>query len=269
VSEKITPGPVSGVAGIKEAVCIHANKLFDSIRDKDCIEDLRLYLTIESQATVESAVNVRPKTARLLYVDVHVEEISFNKGYYTVDLRYYYLVTGDAFSSACKPAEITGLAVFDKRVVLFGSESAARVFSSKPPVCDGCECECSRMPMATVEAVDPMVLGMKLVDICECRYDQCAVDIPDCISSMIPGELNFGNSQRRVYVTLGQFSIVYLERDTQMLIPAYDYCMPRKEGLPAQDDDPCTLFSKIHFPVDDFFPADAPDRSHGRCECGE
>ena len=34
---------------------------------------------------------------------------------------------------------------------------------------------------------------------------------------------------RRVYVTLGQFSIVRLERDSQLLIPVYDYCMPEKE----------------------------------------
>jgi hypothetical protein len=268
MSEKITPGPVCGNAGIKEAVCVHTNKIFDSCRDKDCIEDLRLYLTIESQSIVEGAVNVRPKAARLLNIDINVESVSFNKGYYTVDIRYYYLVTGDALTSACKPAEIKGLAVFDKRVVLYGSESSVRVFSSKTAAGAGCASECSRLPTVVVEAVDPMVLGMKMVDVCECRHDQCIINVPDCVTAMIPGDLNFSNSQRRVYVTLGQFSIVYIERDTQLLIPTYDYCMPSKEGAPAGEDDPCALFSKIHFPVDDFFPADAPERSPGRCECG-
>jgi hypothetical protein len=268
MSEKITPGPVSSAACVKEAVCVHTNKIYDSCRDKDCIEDLRLYLTVESQSIVESAMNVRPKTAQLLYVDVNVETVSFNKGYYTVDIRYYYLVTGYAFTTACTPVEIMGLAVFDKRVVLFGGDSAARVFTSKDSACgSNCANERSTSPTATVEAVDPMVLGMKLVDMCECRYDQCAIAIPECISAMIPGDLHFGNSQRRVYVTLGQFSIVYLERDTQLLIPTYDYCMPSKECLPTQEDDPCTLFSKIHFPVDDFFPADAPDKGPARCDC--
>ena len=55
-------------------------------------------------------------------------------------------------------------------------------------------------------------------------------------------------------MTIGQFSIIRLERDTQLLIPAYDYCMPDKEcpGV-ASDEDPCMLFSRIRFPVEEFF----------------
>ena len=41
--EKVMPGPVSDCSGIREAVCIHTRKIFDSCRDKDCIEDLRFY----------------------------------------------------------------------------------------------------------------------------------------------------------------------------------------------------------------------------------
>ena len=48
-----------------------------------------------------------------------------------------------------------------------------------------------------------------------------------------------------------------LERDTQLLIPAYDYCIPEKDcpGGSCQDD-PCTIFSQIRFPVEEFFPQD-------------
>ena len=48
--------------------------------------------------------------------------------------------------------------------------------------------------------------------------------------------------------------IIRLERDTQLLIPAYDYCMPDKECQGSTEDDPCTLFSRIRFPVEEFFP---------------
>ena len=41
--EKVMPGPVEDSCGIREAVCIHTRKIFDSCRDKDCIEDLRFY----------------------------------------------------------------------------------------------------------------------------------------------------------------------------------------------------------------------------------
>lgn len=60
-----------------------------------------------------------------------------------------------------------------------------------------------------------------------------------------------------MYVTLGQFSIIRLERDTQLLTPVYDYCVPEKEcpcdGGSCQED-PCELFRKVQFPVGEFFP---------------
>ena len=31
-----------------EAVCIHTRKIYDSCRDKDCVEDLRVYPTASS-----------------------------------------------------------------------------------------------------------------------------------------------------------------------------------------------------------------------------
>ena len=40
MAEIIEPGPVADTAGIREAVCIHTRKIFDSCRDKDCVEDL-------------------------------------------------------------------------------------------------------------------------------------------------------------------------------------------------------------------------------------
>ena len=65
------------------------------------------------------------------------------------------------------------------------------------------------------------------------------------------------NSIRRVYLSLGQFSILRLERDSQLLIPMYDYCMPTREcagGDEDGDDDPCEIFRQIRFPVGEFFP---------------
>ena len=35
--EKVVPGPVQDAACIREAVCIHTKKIYDSCRDKDCI----------------------------------------------------------------------------------------------------------------------------------------------------------------------------------------------------------------------------------------
>ena len=128
--EKVAPGPICEERSIREAVCIHTKKIFDSCRDKDCIEDLRVYPTRCSQEAIDRALSVKAGTAELLYAYIDVEPVSFNRGFYTVDVRYFYRITADAFVGAARPIEITGLAVFDKRVVLFGSVEAPR---SLPP----------------------------------------------------------------------------------------------------------------------------------------
>ena len=162
--EKVVPGPVQDNACIREAVCIHTKKIFDSCRDKDCIEDLRFYPTQNSQSAIERAISIKPGTAELLYVYIDVEPVGFNRGFYTVDVRYFYRVTADAFVGAARPVEICGLCVFDKRVILFGSEGNAKIFSSE--ACFGSLDEQnmrkSNLPTAVVEAVDPIVLSMKL-----------------------------------------------------------------------------------------------------------
>lgn len=158
MADKVVPGPVEGSAAVREAVCIHTRKIFDSCRDKDCVEDLRVYPTACSQAKLDCALSVRPRSAELLCADVHVKEITFNKGYYTVDVTYFYRVRGETFPG-CEP--VCGLAIFDKRVMLFGSQASAKVFTSDDCCCDPCE---NGLPIGVVESVDPIALHMKLVD---------------------------------------------------------------------------------------------------------
>lgn len=259
MAEFIEPGPVSDAAGIREAVCIHTRKIFDSCRDKDCIEDLRLYPTQSSQAALDRAISLKAGQAELLYAYIDVEPVSFNRGFYTVDVRYFYRITADAFVGTARPVAITGLAVFDKRAILFGSEGNAKVFSSKTAMrsLDQQEMIRSNLPTAVVESVDPLILSMKLVDSCECSLTDCCdgTDIPTSIAACFPGELSFSGEGKRVYVTLGQFSIIRLERDSQLLIPAYDYCVPSKECPSSTvEEDPCAVFRKVQFPMDEFFP---------------
>lgn len=255
--EKVMPGPVQENARFREAVRIHTTKIFDSCKDKDCIEDLRFYPTHCSKAIIDRAVSLKAGKAELVSVYIDVEPISFNRGFFTVDVRYFYRVTADAFVGAARPVEVSGLCVFDKRVILFGSEGSAKVFTSTS--CLECSADrivaCDNLPTAVVEAVDPIVLNMKLVDVCDCRHCEAEIsDIPGFVNGIFDNELSFGNDGRRVYVTLGQFSIIRLERDTQLLIPAYDYDVPDKECDCGHDDDPCEIFRHVKFPVDEFFP---------------
>ncbi|MBS1419184.1 MAG: hypothetical protein HP001_03030 [Oscillospiraceae bacterium] len=251
MADRVVPGPVESSASIREAVCINTRKIFDSCKDKDCVDDLRVYPIACCQSYIENALSIRPKSAELLHVAVKVEPVSFNRGCYTVDCTYFYRVTGETFP-ACHIC--TGLAVFDKRVMLFGSEGSVKSFSSLGPMhhCGG-----NDMPIAVVNSVDPIALHMRISD-AEClkNTEMEQRSIPECISACFSDSLLFTDTARRWFVTIGQFSIIRLERDTQLLIPAYDYCLPDKECPGGSDDDPCTLFSRIRFPVDEFFPPD-------------
>ena len=104
--------------------------------------------------------------AELLYTYIDVEPVVFNRGFYTVDMRFFYRVTLNAYCSNPRPIEVEGLCVFDKRVILFGSEGNAKIFSSEMRVdaLDRQLLELSNLPTAIVEAVDPIVLDAKLVD---------------------------------------------------------------------------------------------------------
>lgn len=252
MADRVVPGPVESSACIREAVCVNTRKIFDSCKDKDCVDDLRVYPTVSSQSYIENALSIRPRLAELLYVDVSVAPVGFNRGYYTVDCTYFYSITGETFPGG---QLCTGLAIFDKRVMLFGSLGSVRSYSSDSvlPVAN-----IGDLPVAVVNSVDPICLHCKLVDAeCLLPTELEQRTIPDFISAAFSEALVLTDTARRWFATIGQFSIIRLERDTQLLIPAYDYCLPDKE-CPGTitEDDPCTLFSKIRFPVEEFFPPD-------------
>ena len=126
------PGPVCDLSSVRESVCIHTRKIFDSCRDKDCIEDLTFYPTATAQSVIDASQSIRGGRVELLHVGVDVEPVSFNRGFFTVDMRFYYRVILQAVNNGMRATEIEGLATFDKRVMLFGGESRAKVFSSYP-----------------------------------------------------------------------------------------------------------------------------------------
>ncbi len=248
--ERATPAQ-GEAAQIREAVSINTRKIFDGCRDKDCVDDLRVYPTVSSQTYIENAMSIRPKNAELLHVSVNVEPISFNRGHYTVDCTYFYRVTAESFPAG---NTLLGLAIFDKRVMLFGSEGNSRTFSSDDPLP---QMEADELPVAVVNAVDPIALHMKLVDSPNQLPGEIeARDIPEFIINAFPEPLVLTDTARRWYTTIGQFSLIRLERDTQLLIPAYDYSLPDKECPGSSEDDPCELFGRIRFPVEEFFPPD-------------
>lgn len=169
MAEKVTAGPITSANGVREAVCIHTKKIFSSCKDKDCIEDLTFYPTATAQSVIDASQSIRGGRVELLHVGVDVEPVSFNRGFFTVDMRFYYRVILQAVNNGMRATEIEGLATFDKRVMLFGGESRAKVFSSYP-VPGGADYPIdltANLPTAVVSAVDPLLLCARIVD-CSC-----------------------------------------------------------------------------------------------------
>lgn len=258
---------ILGGGGPRQCMSIHTRKITDSCRDKDCIEDLRVYLTRGSQQLLDTASNVRVRSAELLHTYIDVEPVAFDRKHYCIDVTFYYRIVADAVVGSCRPTSLYGLAVFSKRAVLCGEDSQAHIFRSDTRIgeADGMTIGSSNRPIAVVEVLDPMVLSSKVKENCDCGCDTAA-QVPECVRSLFDEELALTGGQRRLYVTLGQFSIIRLERDAQIVIPMLEYSMPQKECCDSAGcctEDPCEAFSRIPFPAGQFSPKECDDH----CGC--
>ena len=143
-------------ADLRQAMSIHTRKITDSCRDKDCIEDLRVYLTTPSQAILNNATGAKVRSAELLYAAIEVEPVSFDGHHYCIDITFYYRILADATSGSCRCTPISGLAIFSKRAVLCGEDSSAHIFHSDTRIgaCDGYAQVQTNLPSAVVEVTD-------------------------------------------------------------------------------------------------------------------
>ncbi|MGM9651558.1 MAG: hypothetical protein ACI3VX_06475 [Faecousia sp.] len=265
MSDSCQNRPACSISDIREAVCIHTKQIEDACIDKDCVEDLRVYLTKCSQKILDTATSARARCAELLNVYIDVSAIPYHQGHYTVDLTFFYRITGEAATGPARPTPIYGFAAFSKRAVLCGGLNCAKTFSSRGE--GHCSFGCAT-PEAVVEAVDPMILAAKVVTVGQCCHpDPALPEIPPAVSQSFDDELALTGEEKRLYVTLGQFSTIRMERDSQLTIPAFDYCVPSKECCddPGCEEDPCEMFSRIAFPTEAFFPC----RQHPRAVTAE
>lgn len=251
-------------SNFKEAVCIDAGRVYDSCCDRDCLEDLRCYFSAESQNYINNAISVKLKSAEVASTYIEVEPVNLNHGFYSCDLTFFFVVTLDVYSvPRTAPNTVKGIAVFNKKVILFGSEGGVKVFTSTS--FDGSSLN-NNLPKCVVQCVEPVCLNATL-GMPTPVYDNLS-NIPTATSENIGGQIITDTTliNQTVYVTLGLFSIVQLVRDVQMLVPVFDYAIPEKQCTDNADS-PCDLFNKIKFPTDDFFPPKSCS-TDSTCGCG-
>jgi len=266
--EQVVPGLICGedICKLREAVCVHVEKVYDNCREKDCIEDAVVDFCENVQDLINNAVKVKTKAAEVVAVFADLEEVPFKRGFYTVNVRYkikvlvefcYKDMNGNLVSSCPK----VGFVWFEKTVILFGSDGKVKIFKSvdsspvtSPVYGDHCGDACSEalieqdnLPNVIVEVAEPLVLNTRIKRVHHHHHHLGdAEDLQEPENCILP--------QRRVVITLGLFSIIKLVRLVQLLIPAFNFCYPNKECIASTDDNPCDIFDTIDFPLDQFFP---------------
>jgi hypothetical protein len=274
-----------GKGGDTHTVCVETNRILDSCRDRDCFENVRVFLTDLGQDIIERTTQVRVKDACIAWTYIGIDPVQFNRGFYTVHIRFYVKLIFEACLHGGHSQEFDGIAVLEKQVVLFGGDSSVSIFRSSADGSAFCAepepCYKERsVPTAVVEVVDPIVLGARVLEpvcpepVCCCC---CACDIPPsiagCLSAPMYAEAQdcngHGRDDRRILVvSLGIFSLVRLVRPAQYLITASEFIIPDKECVSASPENPCDLFRTMAFPIAEFSPAPMPLPTADRNKCG-
>lgn len=268
-------GQGGGTTPRNDTICIDTYRVLDSCRDRDCYEDVRVYLDENGQNLINQTCVVRAVDAQITTVEIVIDEVPFNDGFFQLTLHYYVLITLEAcVNGAPRGQTFYGIAAIEKRAVLWGGEGNVTVFRSTD---QGDFCNCitdisTNHPIGVVETVPPIVLSVKVVD-CHCPCGCCDVgclNIPECVANLLDGPLVDPDDGNRLYISFGIFSVIRLQRPAQYLISASPYSVPDKECHTTDDSDPCSLFRTLAFPVDEFTPTAffKTDTTDGRgCRC--
>lgn len=243
----------------KDAICINANRVYDSCSDKDCLENLPIYFPDSYQPLINRAVNIKVKSIDVIHTCLDVERVPFNQGFFSVDITFYFKIKLSVIEpSICHQTQVEGLTMFSKKVILYGSEGNVKTFSSKSsniPDYNNYYNSDTSLPQATIQISQPICLSTRLINLQNnrCLPEESQFSIPKCVEKFFEGEFCCSTPEKIIYITIGIFSIIQLERKTQIMIPIYDFCVPNKD-CSCSTDSPCELFKKIKFPINEFFP---------------
>ncbi|MFA5561023.1 MAG: hypothetical protein WDA00_00060 [Eubacteriales bacterium] len=234
-----------------------------------------MFLNRFGQEVIDRATSCRTIDADIIWVFIGVSPIPFNRGFFQLTLKFYVKLKIEACVGGGRSQIIEGLAVIEKKVVLFGGTGNVSVFRStnSDSFCEiGCPDKFSNnSPIGVCEVVEPIVLNTRIVGChCDCACICCCdcCDIPPSVANLFnDNDFVDNDDDNRLLVTLGIFSVIRLERPAQLLINATDYSVPDKECIASDDEDPCALFRSMAFPVNEFNPTAFPCKEGRESGC--
>lgn len=294
---EVIAGPIDerDLCKIKEAICMQVEKVYDSCKEKDCIEDIEVFGICKN--LIKSAIDASCREVEVEDVIIDVEPLKFKRGFYTVTVTFVFKVEVELFFKNKAPKTRCGVAIFTKKVVLFGSQGRVKIFKSKfrrgkPDIQYTPKLEQDNRPNGKVEVAEPICLAAKIEEECEATILSARdIDIIKSILSLIQSNIAVvdvdakdnadvdididqtnivnigggGKPEKKLLVTIGIFSIIKLVRFVQVLVPAFGFCNP-PFCVEATKEKPCEFFNTISFPKEAFFP---PQRDEWEEELGE
>ena len=262
-------GPCAHRAGKDDgSYAVDTFRIFDSCRQQECLEDLYVLLTDEGQRVLDGAASARVRGARVLWSRIDSEEMPFHRGFFRVNVRYYFQCILECSNGVGTGQEVAGLTVYDQSVMLYGGSSHVSSFASDLPadagrIAGGVQAPVNR-PRIVVDAAEPVALRLTTVDLERSRTFGASFCSPDAVPEEIAREF-IGSflppepGSKVPFVTLGLFSMIRIERPAQIIVPACDASVPRGCGdYHFGETDPCTLFRSMEFPLSEFYPDAEP-----------
>lgn len=247
---------------VRDVCCIETNRIYDSCRDRDCYENLKVNTSDYGKDIIARTGNIRAKEACIAWTYIDIDPVRFNRGFYSVNIRYYIKIAFEACIGNNKPLEFEGVTAIDKKVVLFGGEKRVNIFRSDFDACGVCGSrevkDLNRAyPTAVVEATDPIILDVKVFDKHSLPTSCCCCcDIPENVICQLESPISdtLNDCERFLTVSLGLFSVIRLIRPAQLLVNATEYCVPDKECIAPREENPCAVFNSMAFPSSEFCP---------------
>jgi len=245
-----------------DVFCIDTSRIYDSSRAQDCLDSLRVILPPGVSDCLSECTNIKIKEIKVIWAQISADELPFNCGYYQIKVRYYFWVCLSCCDASCNVREFEGLAIADKCTVLYGGEGNVSVFTSNitdevcPSSCISNVVAGTNRPKVVVEVACPVPLDVCVRENCcptpfPCEYNA----IPEQICSLFESGLDTSANQCvSLYISVGVFALIRIERPAQIIIPGCDFCIPDSDKAPVTVSDPCALFSSTPFPISEFYP---------------